>query len=357
MKTSEILIEEKKKTDYKVSHIPNLIVSFFTIVFAISIVFEIRNIIGEFMFIILTIFLGLFLIFNEYLKITELKNYFKHNGKGNIMILIITFSLSVGLSVIGIYFWVEKTYKSDISNKINDIHVIDSLDVQLKNEIMLLDNNIKYNLINNNEYKNEYSSLEFNKRQLKQVWKIEDRKPILIKINEIENNIRLIELNLNKSKSLEIIELKNTYKTKKDNLNKIKELGNVQSDKNKFISYIIIILTLLNDFVAIMFAKQTAQKELNKEYFLNSNKVLEYLEYRKFVNILLAENKPKSIFHINKIMEMSGLEYQKAKHLLFTVLATTKIITICDKSTIEIKLKQQEGLKALDNYYDNYFNN
>lgn len=353
MKTHEILKEESKKNNYKVTHVPNLIVSFFTIVFALSIVFEIRNIIGEFMFIILTVFLGLFLTFNEYLKVTELKHYFKRNGKGNIFILVITFSLSVGLSVIGIYFWVDKTYKVDMDKNNNEINLIDSLDTELKREIMLLDQ--KYIITNNSQYKNEYSSLEFNKRQLKHVWKIEERKPILDKINEIENNIRSIEVNLNKSKTLEVVELKNSYQTKKDNLNKIKELGNTQSNKNKFISYIIILLTLLNDFVAIMFAKQTAQKELNKENFLNSSKVLEYLEYRKFVNILLAENKPKTIFHINEIMEMSGLEYKKAKHLLFTVLSTTKIVKISEKSTIEIKLKQEEGLTALDNYYNNYF--
>ena len=105
-----------------------------------------------------------------------------------------------------------------------------------------------------------------------------------------------------------------------------------------------------------MFAKMTATKELLKETFLSSDKVKEFLEYRQAVKTLLSENKPKTSFHINEIMGMSGLEYDKAKHLLFTVLSATKIVKIAKKSTITILMKKDEGLKALEDYYDNYFN-
>lgn len=354
MKSSDILLAEKKKSDYKVSHVPNLIVSFFTIVFAISIVFEIRDIIGEFIFLVLSLFLGTFLIFNEYLKVNELKHYFKRNGKGNLAILIITFSLSVGLSVIGVYFWVDKTYKSDVNNKLVEINQTDSLNTVLMRNVEKLD--VKYDLTLNSQYKQEYSNLEFNKKELRFVWKKQDREPILNKIETIENNIRLIQNDLEKKKQNEIKALNNKHKATIESLTSLKGLNESTTNKNKFICYVIILLTLLNDFVAIMFAKMTATKELLKETFLSSDKVKEFLEYRQAVKTLLSENKPKTSFHINEIMGMSGLEYDKAKHLLFTVLSATKIVKIAKKSTITILMKKDEGLKALEDYYDNYFN-
>lgn len=349
-----VLKEERKRLDFKVNHLPNIIVSFFTTIFALSIVFEIRSITGEFMFYILTSFLTIILVFNEYFKNIELRNYFKRNGKGNVYLLTITFLLSVGLSVIGVYFWVDNSTKMDLVNVKNENNYIDSLNLALKKEVsnVYLKNDIK----NNQIYKQEYENLEFNKNQIKFVWKEKDRKPILEKITVIESNIRAIDLELKSNIKIEIEQLNKLNSDKVKAYKFEQEAQNKTNNNHKIITYIIIFLTLLNDFVAIVFAKKVAEKEMMKENFINSKEATDFLKYRKIVKSILMLKKPKSTIHISELVSITNLEFKEASFLMFNILVNSKIAKVTDKSVITISMKLDEGIEAFNDFYENYLN-
>lgn len=79
-----------------------LVASIFSVLFSLSIVLELANIVNGIVLIFLTIFTVLFLITNERIKVQQLKNVYK-GSKKSILPFMVTFVISIVLSSIGIY--------------------------------------------------------------------------------------------------------------------------------------------------------------------------------------------------------------------------------------------------------------
>ncbi len=351
--TNLILGNQRKELDYSVNYTFSIIISFFTCVFSLSIVFELKESVQPVMFYVLSVFLAAFLIFNEYLKVQELVKFYTPNKQANIFILLITFVLSIGLSVVGIYFWVNSTQQTELASNSRQQVVSDSLSTEQYKAVQ--DIEARYSLIDNPSYKQEYSALEFQRRQLKHVWKEVDRKPILANIQAIENNIRQISKDLEAKKNQAIKVLQNQYSTKLQTESKKADILTKNTKRNTVITYIMMFLTLLNDFVAIMGARKVAEATGKKEAFLASDMVVKYLDLRKRLKTFLMRKETGDKLYITEISKLNpDLEWNDVS-MLFGILDTTKIIEVTEKSKGLFLMDRVQALKAFDQYFTEYF--
>lgn len=355
MKTIDILKESARSMDFETKHnnYKSIIVSMFTIIFSISIVFEIREVVGEVMFYLLTVFLSLFLIYNEYLKVQELKNFHKKKQEFNIYILLITFVISVGLSLVGMYFVVDATYKNSFTTSNNEAELFSKLDKELNIKIVEIESNndIKKDPI----YIQEYENLNFQKRQLKHVWKENERKEVLNKIDVIESNIRNIQTSNTNKTDIQIKDIKNQISEQKKQISKKSAITDSKNGRNGIIVYILLLLTLLNDFVAIMFAKETAEKELRKEEFLNSDKVKIYLKLRSFLKTWMLKKKSNDSIHASEIKNLNPTwDWATETTLLFNIMANSGIIEITAKGLGVFLVNRKEAIELFDTYFDSF---
>lgn len=353
--TTLILKNEKKRTDFTVDHRPSIIVSVFTIIFSLSIVLEIREMLAnEIMFYVLTVFVGIFLIFNEFFKNEELRKFFSATKKANLSILLITFTLSVGLSLIGTYLWVNKSYDTELAS--NDRKTVVS--ENLANELYKQLSNIKESnqLINNSEYKQEYANIQLQKAELKRVWKQEERAEILHKIGVMEDRVREIAQKINRENEAKEAELRSLYKAKIESEKSKNQVLSQKSTRNAFISYILCFLTLLNDFVAIMFAKKTSERENRKEDFINSEEALRYVKMRHFLKIILMKKKVGSKLCIWDIKNSNpSWDWIKDTSFFFSILQITGITSVVAKSEAIVEVDSETALIIFDTYFNELF--
>ena len=111
--TKLIVNDSKKNLQLKQKETFAFIASVFSVIFALSIVFELRNIVSGFVLAFLIVFIVLFLILNEKLKVENVRKLYKGNKKG-IIPFGLTFVISVTLSSIGIYLWTNKSMDAKI---------------------------------------------------------------------------------------------------------------------------------------------------------------------------------------------------------------------------------------------------
>ena len=74
--TQIIMAEELTKKDISVSHLKNYLISIATIFLSSGVIFDLYGVIPNSVLIIMTIFMGVFLPFNEYTKVTELVKFY-----------------------------------------------------------------------------------------------------------------------------------------------------------------------------------------------------------------------------------------------------------------------------------------
>ena len=121
MKTIDrILSFSKNDFNNKFANITAKIASVFSVFFALSITIELKQHIDTWLFIVLSIFIVFFLIVNEVIKVTNIWKLHQYEFK-NLITFIITFTLSLSLSGVGIYLWVNK---SEVINNKNIEHKI-----------------------------------------------------------------------------------------------------------------------------------------------------------------------------------------------------------------------------------------
>jgi hypothetical protein len=208
-------------------------------------------------------------------------------------------------------------------------------------------------LTDNPEYKQEYANLELQKLELKHVWKQEERKLILNKINVIEIRIREISNKINSENETKIAEIRKAYKDKEENE---RQKSGVLSDKtmrNSLISYLLCFLTLLNDFVAIMFARSTSEKEYKRDSFSNSEEAKTYLKLRSFLKNILIKKKIGDKLCTWEIKNNNPTwGWDKDVSFLFGVLQTIGVTSVVAKSESVIEIGKEEAIIRFDNYFN-----
>lgn len=335
-------------------YIPALLANIFSVIFSLSIVLELKNVVSGYVLIILSIFVVLFLIQNEATKVIYVRKTFK-GIKNAVIPLIITFLISISLASIGIYLFVNKA--TDIKDNSN-----------IEKNILINDINNKFQIkiteISNNQFEqsSEYQSL--NKELI--YWKsvsaatLDERNNIRLRIDNLQKNIisqrslfdqnkknNIVQLNKLLNNELSIIEAKYN-----------KSMNN--SNKNNFITYIFLSLIIITEFATIILNKNIAEKQIKRDSFTNSPLSKRYIATSNILKSLYMTAK-------NNVTDINLAKYSPAnkfswedlclvynQFISIGILDEGEVKQINDKKLLvnNILLSEAEAQKKLAEYYE-----
>ena len=370
MKQKQLTSIINEKNTRKFSHwsfqIPAYAASFFSVVFSTSIILELKESLGLFALILTGCFLVFFMLVNEALKITNIRKSFK-GVKTALIPFIITFTISITIASISIYFLTNKT------EKINDNAIINkSIELnKIEQKYGLKIDSIKSN--NVYEKTTEYINLKSNLGY----W--QNRKAMtLIERNEINTNILKIENDINASKlnhNNSIDNIINNY-----NVLKQSEISILDNSHNKttnetkninFITYLLVVIMLivelgivyLNKFIAEDEVKEDefSQSPLSKKYVLGRY-ILETIYLHKDENNTTNINVAKYCYElINNISQWDDTTLDKWNELK-SIYNLYISLGILDKGVVNEKvlcnnvlIEKQQALTMYDAHHEKFF--
>jgi hypothetical protein len=282
--TDQILREQQVFLPKRsVNNIASVIASFFAAVFSMSILKETKNQIDEpFVFVLLLVFTILFLAYNEYIKVSELRKKFAHKG-GSFILIIVTFLISISLSGIGIYLWTNKTLQSETVNdkKLSQT----SLLIESKYN-HLIDSVQSLSILNEPEYQRLKSDAKY--------WKyrtaadLDERTQIRERIKNIESDIKAFSTSFEQKKENSISRFAN------QKLVETKDISTAFNNETKFISrnnslsLIFFFVVLVTKFIIILLAKEHVTIEKTKLSILESETAKRFVSQYKFITDVLS---------------------------------------------------------------------
>lgn len=278
------------------------IASVFSILFAMSIVYELRNHVDSWLLIMLSIFISFFLIVNEVIKVRSIKAMYNNKLK-SLLTFLFTFILSLSLSTIGIYLWVNKT--DNINSESLITKAVESND--LKSDYRMQIESIRNNEFeSSNQYKQLSEDLSFwrNRRAAD----VEERGYIRDNIVRIENQIQSNRKEYNDNQNLSISKLENELQSKLDIVDVKFTNQSKEVNKNNFLTYILLTLIIVVEFVIIYLNNNIAKVDTEFVQYTNNDIVKKYKVGRKLLESLFLtanrvvkdDNCTELITNINK---------------------------------------------------------
>lgn len=297
MKTTKLteIINEKntKRFNHWSTQVPAYIASMFSVIFAYSIIYELRLSMSTLSLIIVSCFLLFFLLVNEYLKITNIRKAYK-GIKSSIIPFTFTFLISVSIASISIYFLTNKTQIQSDNNLINKS--IELNNIEQKYSLKIDSIRSKNNYEKSNEYVTLKSNLEY--------WQA--RKAMtLIERNEINANIVNVQNQIADSKfkhNQNLDNIINSYVKLKESeiliLDSKHSKNNNQAKTTNFLTYLLITIMLIVELGIIYLNKFIAENEV-KEYEFSQSPLSKKYVLGKYIleNIYLhkSENNTTNI--------------------------------------------------------------
>lgn len=256
------------------------IASVFSILFAMSIVYELRNHVDSWLLIILSIFISFFLIVNEVIKVRSIKAMYNNKLK-SLLTFLFTFILSLSLSTIGIYLWVNKTDNINSESLITKAVETNDLKSDYRMQIESIRNN-KFE--SSNQYKQLSEDLSFwrNRRAAD----VEERGYIRDNIVRIENQIQTNRKEYNDNQNLSISKLENELQSKLDIVDVKFTNQSKEVNKNNFLTYILLTLIVVVEFAIIYLNNNIAKVETEFVQYTNNDIVKKYKVGRKLLESL-----------------------------------------------------------------------
>lgn len=278
------------------------IASVFSILFAMSIVYELRSHVDSWLLIMLSIFISFFLIVNEVIKVRSIKAMYNNKLK-SLLTFLFTFILSLSLSTIGIYLWVNKT--DNINSESLITKAVESND--LKSDYRMQIESIRSNEFeSSNQYKQLSEDLSFwrNRRAAD----VEERGYIRDNIVRIENQIQSNRKEYNDNQNLSISNLENELQSKLDIVDVKFTNQSKEVNKNNFLTYILLTLIVVVEFVIIYLNNNIAKVDTEFVQYTNNDIVKKYKVGRKLLESLFLtanrvvkdDNCTELITNINK---------------------------------------------------------
>ena len=278
------------------------IASVFSILFAMSIVYELRNHVDSWLLIMLSIFISFFLIVNEVIKVRSIKAMYNNKLK-SLLTFLFTFILSLSLSTIGIYLWVNKT--DNINSESLITKAVESND--LKSDYRMQIESIRNNEFeSSNQYKQLSEDLSFwrNRRAAD----VEERGYIRDNIVRIENQIQSNRKEYNDNQNLSISKLENELQSKLDIVDVKFTNQSKEVNKNNFLTYILLSLIIVVEFLIIYLNNNIAKVDTEFVQYTNNDIVKKYKVGRKLLESLFLtanrvvkdDNCTELITNINK---------------------------------------------------------
>lgn len=278
------------------------IASVFSILFAMSIVYELRNHVDLWLLIMLSIFISFFLIVNEVIKVRSIKAMYNNKLK-SLLTFLFTFILSLSLSTIGIYLWVNKTDNINSESLISK--AVESND--LKSYYRMQIDSIRNNKFESTEEYNDLNkSLSFWKSR--KATDLEERANIRENIIKIENQIQTNRKEYYDTQKRSISNLENELQSKLDIVDVKFTNQSKEVNKNNFLTYILLTLIIVVEFAIIYLNNNIAKVETEFIQYTNNDVVKKYKVGRKLLECLFLtsnrvvkdDNSTELITNINK---------------------------------------------------------
>lgn len=361
---TKLIRENNKKDLNKNSKIAvAIIASVFSVLFSLSIVFELKNVVNGFVLGFLVIFVMLFLVLNERIKVESIKKMYRNERK-SIISFSITFIISVTLSSIGIYLWTNKSFNEKI--KTSDTKA---------NEIVLIKEKYNNKISEVASFKFSDTELYNELKESVDFWKsrraadFEERSYIRTQIKKAEDeffNARLSFEDKQNNNVQELKELMNAEISRLDTMSNNKlEVIDYQSN----ISYIFLIMILITEIGIIILNKEVVSVENDIESLISNTEAKKYLLARSvLISLFLTKNKDNktTITHalhsspVNDTFKDEDKKWNAVKNLynLFInlgILDDGEVKKNKEGKNILINtiiLNEKEALKKFDEYYD-----
>lgn len=262
------------------------IASVFSILFAMSIVYELRNHVDSWLLIMLSIFISFFLIVNEVIKVRSIKAMYNNKLK-SLLTFLFTFCLSLSLSVIGIYLWINKTDDINSESLINKTIETNNLKSEYRLKIESIRNN---EFESTNQYKQLSEDLSFWRNR--KANDVEERGYIRDNIVRIENQIQINRKEYNLNQNLLISNLENELQSKQDIIDVKFTNQSKEVNKNNFLTYILLTLIVVVEFVIIYLNNNIAKVDTEFVQYTNNDIVKKYKVGRKLLeSLFLTSNR------------------------------------------------------------------
>lgn len=395
MKINEIenLIQKESRWELKNEKVNNnlnnlliKILSFFSVIFSLSIIGELSLLgIELYLVIIFGIFATLLIVINEFIKVNKLISLFSFNrSTENVIISIISVLLSIVVSTYGIYKFLDRSDKNSVksndivnayisdttkyfNNKINSIELLDITDIEpYKSEYMIYNNQLEQYISDRDNYKNK--NLTYN-TDLRSFYVNINKK-----IDKANEDIIIIYNKFTNYKSEEIIKLKKELDllVLGIELNRDADQYNFKS-KNNLIIGLFIFFTLLTEFgiiyISIKISNVDIENNLIKE---ENNKILkdkisfikntkEFKDFELYKNIIerITTTKSKgSSITVNEIKIIIN-NFNLSNNQIKKVIDELKTIGILSPSirrvSSKVELDKEESLDAMRRYFEQYF--
>lgn len=366
MKNLTKLIQENAEKGFKAKekNMIAMIGSIFSVIFSLSIVFELKRVVDGYVLAFLIVFVVIFLILNEKYKVDNIRRVYKGNKK-NILSFGVTFLISVTLSSIGIYLWTNKSFDSKLEN-----------DKQTVTQEFLIKDSYQSQI---NEVKNREFSETTLYTELKEsidYWKtrkaadIDERNDIRKEVKVAENKLEQERAAFNRDKNDDIVRLESMRDAELTKVNTLSTNNLKTIDFNTKISYIFLIMILITELGIIILNKEMAEVEEKVSQFVNSDMAKKYLLARKVLTSLyLTKDKDNktSITHAlysAPVQKMNASDDKKwnAVKSFYNLLINLGILDDGEvkKSNKEKKsilvntilLDEKTAMDTLDNYYN-----
>lgn len=354
--TNEILKQSTNKIVTVIDRIPALIASIFSVLFALSIVLTLKDIVNGFTLVFLGLFIVLFVTMNEVVKVKMIKRVFNGN-KGSLIPFAITFILSIGLSGIGIWYWTNKTDEIKQVSNINKVNEINVVKNKYADKILNLKNET---FETTKEFESLNSELSFLKSR--GTASIDERNKVRENIYKLQEQINVSRGTFNDNK-LNQIELLNELMNNEMDVINVGYANNMQkTDRNNFISYIFLSLILITEFAIIILNKILSEKENKFNEILNSNFAQKYIIERNILISLYYLKDKNDIIDINKAKyspaNMNNVLLWEDLTVMYNMFISLGILESVEGEykvlTNRIVVDREKAIKLFDEYYNTF---
>jgi hypothetical protein len=228
--------------------------SVFSIVFSLSLIKEISSQENNpILLAVLISFTILFLIYIEVIKVKEMRNYFS-GARYNVFILSSTLIISIGLSCLGIFLWLDKTNENNQVLKIDHTNKVNTIIQSSTNSI---DSLLSIDFSNSVEYKSIKNELDYWKKKSSN--NIKERELIRSRVYDIQHKLDAARDNFEKIRNRRIDLLESSMNKKIDGELKFNEVKLEQTKRYNFITIVFFVMILLTELIIIYIAKETGE--------------------------------------------------------------------------------------------------
>lgn len=377
---------KNEKTNNKFNNLLIKILSFFSVVFSLSIISELSLLgIELYLVIIFGIFATMLIVVNEFIKVNKLISVFSFNkSTENIIISTISVLLSIVVSTYGIYKFLDRsdknsvksndivnTYISDttkyFNDKINTIELLNITDIEpYKSEYIIYNNQLEQYISDRDNYKNK--NLTYNS-DLRSFY-VDINK----KIDKANEDIIYVNNKFTNYKSDEISKLKNELDLLVSVIESNRDTAQYNfKNKNNVIIGLFIFFTLLTEFgivyISIKISNVNIENSIIEE---ENNKILkdkisfikntkEFKEFELYKNIIERITTTKSkgssitVNEIKIIIKNFNLSANQIKQVIDELKAIGILSPSIRRVGSKVELDKEESLTAMRRYFEPYF--